>query len=461
MIPRPPKMDRLLSSPEGQALAARFGGRETKRALRDVLQEATRTWREGGAVPEAEDILRRAARRLEEVFRPPLRRVLNATGVVLHTNLGRAPLSREILKEAEGVLEGYTDLELDLAEGRRGHRDAALEGIFRRLLETDYALLAVNNNAAATLLLLNTLSAGRETLVSRGELVEIGGGFRMPEVMRASGALLREVGTTNRTRPSDFRKAAGPQSGLLLKVHTSNYRIVGFTEDVSLREMVALGRELGLPAAYDLGSGLLWRGLGPLLPEEPSVEEALKEGPDALCFSGDKLLGACQAGILLVKPKWAEAFRKNPLTRALRVDKVTYALLGAAASRYLRERPEELPALALLARSEGDLRRRAHALFRRLKALCPDGFQAEVVTAEGRSGAGSAPTTPLPSPALAVIPRRGSPEELERFLRTGGEPPVVAQVSEGRVLLHLRTLLPGEERILVNRLAGFPGSGGP
>lgn len=457
MTARPPRMDRLLGSPEGQALQARFGGPETKRVLREVLLEGIRGWRDGGPVPEAEEVLAEAGRRLEALFRPPLRRVLNATGVILHTNLGRAPFSPGLFRQVSEILSGYTDLELDLAEGGRGHRDAALEALLRRLLGTDYAVLVVNNNAAATLLLLNTFSSGRETLVSRGELVEIGGGFRMPEVMRASGAHLREVGTTNRTRPADFRKAAGPRSGLLLKVHTSNYRIVGFTEEVSLRDLVALGRELRLPVAFDLGSGLLWEGLKALLPDEPSVAEALREGPDAVCFSGDKLLGACQAGILLVKPRWAEAFRKNPLTRALRVDKVAYALLAAVAERYLRDRPEEVPALALFARTPKELRRRARALARRLSALCPGAFGLEVVEAEGRSGAGSAPVTPLPSPALAVVPRRGSIEELERFLRTGGDPPVLAQVAEGRVLLHLRTLLPGEEALLAARLRSYAG----
>lgn len=459
MSARPPRMDRLLASPEGRALRVRFGMPETKRVLREVLLERTRAWREGGPVPGEGEVLEEAGRRLEAFHRPPLRRVLNATGVILHTNLGRAPFSPALLREVEEVLSGYTDLELDLSEGERGHRDASLERLLRRLFDTDYAVVVVNNNAAATLLLLHTFSAGRETLVSRGELVEIGGGFRMPEVMRASGARLREVGTTNRTRPADFRKAAGPQSGLLLKVHTSNYRIVGFTEEVSLRDLVSLGRELRLPVAFDLGSGLLWEGLENLLPDEPSVAGALREGPDAVCFSGDKLLGACQAGILLVKPRWAEAFRKNPLTRALRVDKVTYALLGAVAGRYLRDRPEEVPALALFARSEGELRRRARRLVRRLSALRPGVFDLEVVEAEGRSGAGSAPVTPLPSPALAVVPRGGSAEELERFLRTGGDPPVLAQVAEGRVLLHLRTLLPGEEAALAGRLLAFPGGG--
>lgn len=457
MSVRPPRMDRLLASTGGEALKARFGAPQTKRVLREVLQEETRRWRDGGPVPQEGEVLKEAGRRLEAAFAPPLRRVLNATGVVLHTNLGRAPFSPDLLREVSKHLSGYTDLEVDLSEGKRGHRDAALERLLGRLFATDYAVLVVNNNAAATLLLLNTFSAGRETLVSRGELVEIGGGFRMPEVMRASGARLREVGTTNRTRPADFRKAAGPESGLLLKVHTSNYRIVGFTEEVSLGDLVLLGRELRLPVAFDLGSGLVWEGLRPLLPDEPSVADALREGPDAVCFSGDKLLGACQAGILLVKPQWAEVFRKNPLTRALRVDKVTYALLGEVAQRYLRDRPREVPALALFARTEPELRRRARRLARRLSTLCPGAFDLEVVSAEGRSGAGSAPVTPLPSPALAVAPRRGSAEALERFLRTGGDPPVLAQVAEGRVLLHLRTLLPGEEPPLAARLLAFAG----
>ncbi len=458
MIPeRPPRMDRLLAEPAALDLAREYGPAETKRALRQTLDGGVARWRNSGEVPRPEDVIREAALRLAETFRPPLRRVVNATGVVLHTNLGRAPLSRPLLREIEGVLGGYVDLEMDLEAGHRGHRDAALERAFQGLFDTEYGVVVVNNNAAATLLLLNTLSSGRETLVSRGELVEIGGGFRMPEVMKASGALLREVGTTNRTRLSDYRRAAGPQSALMLKVHTSNYRILGFTEEVSLESLVELGRELGMPVGFDLGSGLVDPVAGSRLPDEPPVTSALAARPDALCFSGDKLFGACQAGILLVAPERVSAFRSNPLLRALRVDKVTYSLLAAVVDRYRRGRRKEVPALALLDREAGELRRRARALLRRVSKACPGRFRLEVVEAEGRTGAGSAPLTALPSPAMAVVPRFGDPESLERHLRTGGDPPVVTQTSEGRILIHLRTLLPGDERDVARRLSEYAG----
>lgn len=454
---RPPRMDRLLAEPSALALAREYGPAETKRALREALDVGVARWRESGIVPGAAQVVGDAGERLREKFRPALRRVVNATGVVLHTNLGRAPLSRPLLREVSETLAGYVDLEMDLEAGHRGHRDAALERAFQALLDTDFAVVVVNNNAAATMLLLNTLSAGRETLVSRGELVEIGGGFRMPEVMKASGALLREVGTTNRTRLSDYRRAAGPQSGLLLKVHTSNFRILGFTEEVDLESLVGLGREVGLPVGFDLGSGLVDPSAGSRLPDEPPVGRALAARPDALCFSGDKLFGGCQAGILLVAPEHAPAFRSNPLLRALRVDKVTYALLAAVADRYRRGRLLEVPALALLGREEAELRRRAQGLLRRVSKSCPGRFLLEIAAAEGRSGAGSAPLTALPSPALAVIPMFGSTADLERHLRTGGDPPVVAQMSEDRILIHLRTLLPGDEGDLVRRLSEYGG----
>lgn len=456
MKSHPPKMGALLQSPQAIPLRERYGETALKTALGRAVNEARRAWLDGSSLPDPEGLFRRAGVLLAGSFAPPLRRVINATGVLLHTNLGRAPLPPGALREAADLLSGYVDLEIDLREGARGHRDARLEEDLRDLLRTDRSLVVVNNNAAATMLMLNTLSAGKETIVSRGELVEIGGGFRMPEVMAASGALLREVGTTNRTRAEDYRKAAGPAAGLLLKVHTSNYRILGFTEEVDLEVLVELGRELSLPVAFDLGSGLAVDPAAVGLSEEPTVARALRCGPAALCFSSDKLFGACQAGLLLVAPELAGRFRGNPLLRALRVDKVAYCLLGAAISAYRMGRWREVPVLALMATPASALKARASRLRRLVESRAPGVFNTALVQAEGRVGGGSAPLAALSSPALALKPVRGSTERLESFLRTGGDPAVLCTIESDRVLIHVRTLLPRDSTDLVRRLAEFP-----
>jgi L-seryl-tRNA(Ser) seleniumtransferase len=448
-------MDLLLATPECEPLRARFGHEALKRALGAALEEARKAWRGGAPAPTAQSAVSRAAVLLEGSFRPLLRPVINATGVILHTNLGRAPLPAGALRDASRVLSRYVDLEVDLATRTRGHRDARIEGAFQEFLGTDYGVVVVNNNAAATLLMLNTLSAGRETLVSRGELVEIGGGFRVPEVLAASGAVLKEVGTTNRTRISDYRKAAGPQTGLLLKVHPSNYRIVGFTEEAPLRELVDLGSELRVPVAMDLGTGLLAEGEELGLEGESTVAQVLADGPDAFCFSADKLLGGSQAGVLMVAPRHVEAFRSNPLLRALRADKLAYFLLGEVLRAYRTGRRRELPALALLAAPAAGLRRRAVSLKRTVSQLAPGRFHMEVVEAQGRAGGGTAPTSPLRSPALALRPAAGSCRALDDFLRSG-DPPVLGVMEKDRLLLHMRTLLPGDHLPLAQRIASFP-----
>jgi L-seryl-tRNA(Ser) seleniumtransferase len=450
-------MDVLLALPAMVSLREAFGAPAVKEALRTALEETRERWKAGGEVPHPDTVAERARVVLGASFAPPLRRVVNATGVVLHTNLGRAPLSRRSLALAADLLSGYVDLEVDLEARTRGHRDARLERQVREWLGTDRALVVVNNNASAVLLMLNTLSKGREALVSRGELVEIGGGFRVPEVMAASGARLREVGTTNRTRLSDYRRACGPESGLLLKVHPSNYQIVGFTREVPLPDLVALGRELDLPVGYDWGTGLAADPHAVGLPGEETLPRALAAGPDVLAFSTDKLFGACQGGFLLVRPDLAGAFRSNPLLRALRVDKIRYALLGAALDAYRKGRWSELPALAALAEPESSLRIKAMGLKRRIERALQGRFSMEVIRAEGRAGGGSAPTTPLPSPALGLKPASGRVEGLEEYLRTGGTPPILGVLSEGRLLIHVRTLLPGDAADLVRRLAGYSG----
>ncbi len=457
MSGHPPKMDRLLATAAAISLREIFGEKAVKKAFRTVLDELVEGWLSGGNIPAEEAVVQAARSKLAIDFSPPLKRVVNATGVVLHTNLGRALLSAPMLREAAGVLSGYVDLEIDLDSHSRGHRDSRLEEKLRDMLNTDRSVVVVNNNAAAVLLLLNTLSAGRECVVSRGELVEIGGGFRMPEVMKASGARLVEVGTTNRTGIHDFRRAVGPETGALLKVHTSNYRVVGFTKKATLEELVSLGNELGLPVGYDLGSGNVGEAGNDSLLEEPTVRSALAAAPTALCFSADKLFGACQAGILLVDPAMVEAFRSNPLLRALRVDKITYFLLGTVVDLYRKGRGNLLPALSMLALPEAGLRSKALLLRRKVEKLAPSIFRMEVVSAEGCVGAGSAPTYPLPSPALAISASGVKVNELEHFLRSGGEAPILSVVSNNRVLLHTRTILKGESGVIAERLAAFAG----
>ncbi len=456
MTARPPRMDDLLATERAAALAREHGRRAVKEALRRALEERRSVWRAGGAPSDAEALCEAAARDLDARHAPALRPVVNATGVVLHTNLGRAPLPPRLLAEAARVLARYVDLELETETGERGHRDLKVESALQELLGTDHRTVIVNNNAAAVILLLNTLSAGKETVVSRGELVEIGGGFRVPEVMAASGALLREVGATNRTAPEDYAAAVTERTGLLLKVHPSNFRVLGFTREVTPAELAALGRERAVPSAFDLGSGLL---LPPELLEtggEMGVREALAAGLDAVCFSADKLLGACQAGVLLIHPRFLQAFRRNPLLRALRADKYTYFLLAGALDLYRRGLWREIPALALLAAGPRELERRARALRRALLRAAPRRFEIEVVRAEGRVGGGAAPLYPLPSPALAIRPAEGSASALEAFLRKG-DPPVVAPLSGDRVLLHVRTLLPGDGAAITSHLARYAG----
>jgi len=441
---RPPRMDLLLDRSERLGLIDAYGRRAVKNALERAMGEARETWRAGAEAPGVEDLLDRAGSILGKAFRKPLNPVVNATGVILHTNLGRAPLCKAHLKEAAEVLSGYVDVELDLGTGSRGHRDLRLEAEIRSLLDTEHGIVAVNNNAAAVILTLSTLASGKEALVSRGELVEIGGSFRIPDVMAASGAILREVGTTNRTRLSDYENALGERTGVLMKVHPSNYRIEGFTQSVPVADLVALGRKRGVPVAHDLGSGCLQAGPGGLIEEELSVEAALGEGPDVLTFSGDKLFGASQAGLLLIAPPLVKRFRSNPLLRALRLDKVSYWLLGKAVQAYRKDRWAELPALEMLAASRATLRRGAHALKRRVERAAPGRYAMEVAEGEGRVGGGTAPIYPLPSPILRIRPERGSVRDLDEYMRRQCDPAVVSVAAEDSLHLHLRTILPGQ-----------------
>src|SRR2546421_1169693 len=357
---------------------------------------------------------------------PSLRRVINATGVIVHTNLGRAPLAAEALDRVHAAAESYSNLEYDLHAGTRGSRQEHVAAILHRLTGAEAALV-VNNNAAAVLLALAALAEGREVLVSRGELIEIGDGFRIPDVLARSGARLREVGTTNRTRAADYDRAVGPETALLLRVHQSNFRVVGFTEQPKLADLVRVSRAHGLPLVDDLGSGALFASSSLLLGDEPTARESLEAGADLVCFSGDKLLGGPQAGIVAGSAELVERLRRHPLQRALRADKLTLAALEATLTLYLdpERAAQEVPVLRMLRQDIAPVRERAERL-----AELTGGEVEETV---GRVGGGALPLAELPSFACAVE------EQLAARLREG-DPPVVALVRDGRCLLDCRTI---------------------
>ena len=384
-------------------------------AAREVLTRAREEIRAGAEPGDLQGRLREA---LVTVRAPSLRRVLNATGVIVHTNLGRAPLAAEALARVVETARGYSNLELDLREGARGSRQDHVAPLLRRLTGAEAALV-VNNNAAALLLALAALAEDREVVVSRGELIEIGDGFRIPDVLARSGARLVEVGTTNRTRAADYEAAVGPGTALLLRVHQSNFRVVGFAEQPAVEEIAAVARRHALPLVDDLGSGVLAELAG-----EPSARESLAAGADLVCFSGDKLLGGPQAGIVVGRAELVEGLRRHPLHRAVRADKLTLAALEGTLRVYL-DAPERIPVLRMLREDVATVRARAERL-----ASLAGGTVEETV---GRVGGGALPLAELPSFACAVE------ESLAGPLR-GGEPPVVGIVRDGRLLLDCRTL---------------------
>jgi L-seryl-tRNA(Ser) seleniumtransferase len=381
-------------------------------------------------------------------IQPRLRPVINATGVVIHTNLGRAPLHSSAIKHLIEVSKTYSNLEYDLDRGERGSRYTHIEEILCRLSGAESALV-VNNNAGAVLLVLNTLAEGKEVIVSRGELVEIGGAFRIPDVMKRSGTLLREVGTTNRTHLSDYQKAIGPQTALLLKVHTSNFRVMGFASEVSLQELVQLGREHQLSVVDDLGSGCLIDLTEYGLEKEPTVQEAIKTGVDAVTFSGDKLLGGPQAGIILGKKKFLDLFKINPLTRALRIDKLTLAALESTLLLYLDEKKamEEIPTLRMLSLDTRRLKRRGRRLLKRLSGMTNKKMTFTLKEDVSQVGGGALPLQELPTVVVAIKPLDFSVNSLEENLRKG-DPPIISRISKEELILDMRTVFDEEIPLL-------------
>ncbi len=452
-------VDELLRLPDVAGLAEREGHAAVTEAARTVLGRVREEIAAGrldaaGVELAISGLAEAVGRQLRQTLQLSLRPVINATGVVLHTNLGRAPLGSGALEHLRQVAATYSNLEFDVARGERGKRDVHVQRLFAQLLGSlaaePISTIAVNNNAAAVLLGLNTLAEGDEVIVSRGELVEIGGSFRIPEVMAKSGAILREVGTTNRTRIGDYERAINEKTRLLLRVHRSNFQITGFTEQPSLNELVDLGHKRGIPVMEDLGSGALvdLRSLG--ISGEPGVADSLRAGVDVVTYSGDKLLGGPQAGMLSGRRELIARIRSNPLFRALRVDKLTYAALEATLLAYVRQDHDAIPALLMLRLTAEEIQQRAETM---KKTLQSEGGRLGVEIVDGQSvvGGGAAPAASLPTRLLAVHCEPLSADELAARLRAC-DPPIVARVDEGRVLLDLRTVFPEQDELVARAL---------
>ncbi|MBN1827333.1 MAG: L-seryl-tRNA(Sec) selenium transferase [Candidatus Eisenbacteria bacterium] len=457
-----PSVEKLLADPEvGRALEGvpRAVAVEAVRLAVERMRERIR----GGEAPAGAELAAAgtyAARAREEarrLLRPSLGRVINATGIVIHTNLGRAPVAPEAFERAREVATRYSNLEYDLERGARGSRMVHAEALLRRLTGAEAALVT-NNNAAAVLVSLNALAFGRKVVVSRGELIEIGGSFRLPEIMQASGAILCEVGTTNRTHPEDYRRALDDKTALLMKVHLSNFRVEGFTAAVAADELVRIGAERGIPLLYDLGSGAFAR-TGP--GGEPTAPEELGSGAALITMSGDKLLGAVQAGIILGKREVVDRVRKAPMMRAVRVDKITLALLEATLTAYLDPDRvvENVPVLRLISRPLRDIQKDVETLRGSILRRAGDAVHTEIVEGESEAGGGAIGQPPIPTVLLAISIDGMRPEAVAAALR-GADPPIVARVREDRIRIDPRTLFPEEIAVVADTIVRIAAGGG-
>jgi L-seryl-tRNA(Ser) seleniumtransferase len=461
LLRRIPSVDELLLRPRLAAFAARMDRDLLVAVLRDVLSEL----RARIAGPEmmtatlldVSSIEELIAAEADRLLHPSLQPVINATGVILHTNLGRAPLSAAIVEAVKNASTQYSNLEYDLEAGARGKRDVHTSDLLARLTGAEDAIV-VNNCAAAVLLVLAALARGGEVVVSRGELIEIGDGFRIPEIMAQSGAVLHEVGTTNRTRPSDYENAVNENTRVLLRVHPSNFKITGFAEKPSLAELTTLSTRVGVPLVEDLGSGSL-ADLSSSGFAEPTVRRSVEAGVSLVMFSGDKLLGGPQAGIIAGKKELVQRVRRHPLFRALRVDKLTIAALEVTLNAYLRSAWEEIPAQRMIRMTVEEIRERAEAFLERMNALLEapldlSGVDFEIVDGFSLAGGGSTPDQSLPSRIIRVSSAKYPANKLEQRLRhsvTGVS--VIARVEDDRILLDLRTVFPEQEPLLVSTLA--------
>ena len=441
-----PKVDELLRSESLADVLRLYGDHAVTEAVRaelDALRQGI-LQQQITSIPEQNVLCSRISKRAQQASLPSFRHVINGTGILLHTNLGRACLSEKAAKAVYDASKAYSNLEYDLTTGKRGSRYSHVEEILCRLTGAESALV-VNNNAAAVLLVLSALTQGGQVPVSRGELVEIGGSFRIPEIMESCGAQLKEVGATNKTHLSDYERAINENTRALMKVHTSNYRIVGFSETPALPDLVELGHRHGLPVIEDLGSGCLVNLEQFGIHGEPTVQDSLKAGVDVVSFSGDKLLGGPQAGIILGKKQYLDILKKHPLNRAMRVDKMTLAALEATLQSYEQGAAEEIPVIGMLSAKEDALRQKA-ALLARL--LTEAGISVDIVPTEGRVGGGSVPNQSLPSYAIALD---GNVEALEEKLRLGIQP-IIGRIHEGQYLLDVRTLFEKDFPIILEAL---------
>lgn len=446
-----PAVERVLNSPQVVAICAQFGRSTVTNWVRQVLTEM-RNGRSTELTGDAEGVeglvVQRVGEAAENAAAQRLRKVINATGIVIHTNLGRAPLAPAAI-DAMVAAAAATNLEVDMATGQRGRRGAMVEALCQQVTSAEAALI-VNNCAAATLLTLQTLAAGREVVISRGQLIEIGGSFRLPDVFRQAGVELREVGTTNRTRIADYAAAIGPATAALMRVHPSNYRISGFSESVTIAELAKLGKVHQLPAIDDVGSGCLYNLSRFGLADEPVVSESLQAGADAVLFSGDKLLGGPQCGVIVGRSEIIAKLRSNPLSRALRVDKLTLAALQATLEIHRAGRAfEEIPVLRQLSLPADEIRRRADQLVGQLQTHVTSSsmFTAEEVSSA--PGGGALPELSIPSWAIAIA--SGSADRVAKQLRNG-KPAVFGRVQDGRVLLDLRTVMAEDDKSLLDRI---------
>jgi L-seryl-tRNA(Ser) seleniumtransferase len=452
-----PNVDRILAIPEMVQLGNRYPRGIILEAVRkglDHLRDTIITARDPGDLDESifshENLLSHFMEEIENQVNPKLKNVINATGVVIHTNLGRSLLHEGAIEHIARVSRHYSNLEFDLSQGKRGSRYSHIEEILCRLTGAEAAIV-VNNNAAAVLLVLNTIADGKEVVVSRGQLVEIGGAFRIPDVMNRSGAILREIGTTNRTHLSDYEGAIAEHTALILKVHTSNFRIVGFTSEVELKELAQLAHSHHLPVMEDLGSGCLIDLSKYGLDWEPTVQEAIKEGADIVTFSGDKLMGGPQAGIILGRKEYIQRIKVNPLNRALRIDKLTLAGLESTLLTYLDEAKavREIPTLRMLTYSRDELRKRAQRLSRKIRAKISKGLRIGVRDDVSQVGGGAYPVQLLPTNVVTLKPDQGTVHQLEEKLRRG-KPPIIARVSKEELLLDVRTVGDDELDLIVH-----------
>jgi L-seryl-tRNA(Ser) seleniumtransferase len=448
-----PAVDQLLLRPGIQSWLARTSHAFIVSEIQRFLQEVRASIRQKVEIPDIgpnlENIEALLLARFEGSLRPELTPVINGTGVILHTNLGRAPLSHSARESLSALSSQYTNLEFDLRSGERSYRDKLLESSLREVLGCE-ASVVVNNNAAAVFLILNTLASGREVIVSRGELVEIGGSFRIPDILARSGARLREVGTTNKTRIADYRDALGNDTALILRVHPSNYRVLGFSERPAIAELLSLSRETHIPLVEDLGSGCLVN-LAPYgISDEPVAQESIAAGVEVVCFSGDKLLGGPQAGIIAGKRAAIAQIRKNPLMRTLRVEKLIYGALQATIESYRTGRAfQDIPVLRMISASPEVIRRRARQFQRKLKSSVPADVKTEVIDGFSVVGGGSCPGINLPSALLTITSAKHSAHSIAMRLRDR-RPAIILRIESDLALLDLRTVFPEQEVALLD-----------